>query len=142
MAGLVEEGLVRFIGVSNFPKPMIETLLSIRHVDSLQPEFSMIRVQLRDVINWCGEKGIGVVAYGPLGYGLLTGAIDATTQFHPKDWRGGQRPDMGADRDSYFGEDALRRTQALLVGLRPMADRLGITLSQLALAWTFSQPAV
>src|SRR5207302_3885127 len=79
---------------------------------------------------------------GPLGYGLLTGAIDATTQFHPKDWRGGPRPDMGADRDRYFGADALRRTQALLVGLRPMADRLRITLSQLALAWTFSQPGV
>ena len=65
---------------------------------------------LREVIDWCGEKGIGVVAYGPLGYGLLTGAIDASTEFHPKDWRGGQRPEMGADRDSYFSDDALRRS--------------------------------
>jgi len=142
MAGLVEEGLVRLIGVSNFPKPMIETCLSIRHVDSLQPEFSMIRVELRDVIDWCGEKGIGVVAYGPLGYGLLTGAIDASTEFHPRDWRSGQRPEMGADRDSYFSDEAVRRMHELLDGLRPIADRLGITLSQLALAWTFAQKAV
>jgi len=140
--GLVEEGLVRFIGVSNFPKPMIETCLSIRHVDSLQPEFSMIRLELRDVVDWCGTKGIGVVAYGPLGYGLLTGAIDASTEFHPRDWRSGQRPEMGADRDSYFGDEALRRVRELLDGLRPIADRLGLTLSQLALAWTCSQPPI
>ena len=140
MGALVDEGLVRFIGVSNFPKPMIETLLSIRHVDSLQPEFSLLLPDLRDVIDWCGKKGIGVVAYGPLAYGMLTGAITEDTEFHERDWRGGKRPDVNEQR--LFKPEKRTRALAVVDGLRPVADRLGITLSQLALAWTFHQPGV
>jgi aryl-alcohol dehydrogenase-like predicted oxidoreductase len=142
MAGLVEEGLVRYIGVSNFPKPMIETLLSIRHIDSLQPEFSLLFLDLRDVIDWCGKKGIGVVAYGPLAYGVLTGAITSDTVFHDRDWRSGKRQDVGADHNRLFSPEKFTRAMAVVDGLRPIADRLGITLSQLALAWTFHQPGV
>jgi aryl-alcohol dehydrogenase-like predicted oxidoreductase len=140
MGGLVKEGLVRYIGVSNFPKPMIETLLSIRHVDSLQPEFSLLLPDLRDVIDWCGTKGIGVVPYGPLAYGMLTGAITADTEFHEKDWRGGKRPDVSDNR--LFQPEKRVRALAVVDGLRPIADRLGITLSQLALAWVFHQKGV
>ena len=89
MAGLVEEGLVGSIGVSNFPVPFIERCMAIRHVDSLQPNFSLLYLELRDAIRWCGDRGIGVVAYGPLAFGLLTGAIDKGTEFHPRDWRSG-----------------------------------------------------
>jgi aryl-alcohol dehydrogenase-like predicted oxidoreductase len=141
MASLVEEGLVRFIGVSNFPKPMIETLLSIRHVDSLQPEFSILFPGLRDVVDWCGEKGIGVVAYGPLAYGVLTGAITRDTTFHERDWRSGKRSDVGY-YDRLFAPGKFERAMAVVDGLRPIADRLGLTLSQLALAWIVSQPPV
>jgi aryl-alcohol dehydrogenase-like predicted oxidoreductase len=141
MGGLVEEGLVRYIGVSNFPKPFIETLLSIRHVDSLQPEFSLLFLDLRDVIDWCGTKGIGVVAYGPLAYGVLTGAVDESTQFHERDWRSGKRTDVGY-YDRLFQPDKLKRALAVVDGLRPIADRLGITLSQLSLAWVFHQKGV
>ena len=140
MAGLVEEGLVRFIGVSNFPKPFIETCLSIRHVDSLQPEFSLLNVELRDLIDWCGEKGVGVVAYGPLAFGLLTGAVDRSTEFHPKDWRSGQRKDL--ETPDMFKPGKIERSLAVVEQLRPIADRLGCTLSQLALAWTFNQKGV
>jgi len=87
MTGLVDDGLVRAIGASNFDRKLIERCKSIRHVDSLQPHFSMLRLQNRDLIRWCGENGTGVVAYAPLGYGLLTGAISKDTRFHPRDWR-------------------------------------------------------
>jgi aryl-alcohol dehydrogenase-like predicted oxidoreductase len=140
MAGLVDDGLVRFIGVSNFPKPFIETCLSIRHVDSLQPEFSLLNVELRDVIRWCGEKGVGVVAYGPLAFGLLTGAVDGSTEFHPRDWRSGQRTDVRLPE--MFQPGKIERSLAVVEALRPIADRLGITVSQLALAWTFHQDGV
>jgi aryl-alcohol dehydrogenase-like predicted oxidoreductase len=140
MAGLVDDGLVRFIGVSNFPKPFIETCLSIRHVDSLQPEFSLLNVELRDLIDWCGQKGVGVVPYGPLAFGLLTGAIDRSTEFHERDWRGGRRNDIRTPE--MFRPGKIERSLAVVEALRPIADRLGITLSQLALAWTFHQKGV
>jgi aryl-alcohol dehydrogenase-like predicted oxidoreductase len=134
MAALVDDGLVRAIGVSNFDRELIERCESIRHVDSLQPHFSMLRLQNRDLIRWCGEQGTGVVAYAPLGYGLLTGAISKETRFHPRDWRsrGGKM----------FGPGRIERSLAVVDGLRPIAERLEITLAQLALAWTFHQPGV
>ena len=134
MAGLVDDKLVRAIGVSNFDQELIERCEPIRHVDSLQPHFSMLRLQNRDLIRWCGERGTGVVAYAPLGYGLLTGAISKDTQFHPRDWR--------ARGGKMFGPGRIERSLAVVDGLRPIAERLGITLAQLALAWTFHQPGV
>jgi aryl-alcohol dehydrogenase-like predicted oxidoreductase len=134
MAGLVDDGLVRAIGVSNFDRELVERCEAIRHVDSLQPHFSMLRLENRDLIRWCGERGTGVVAYAPLGYGLLTGAISKETRFHPRDWRsrGGKM----------FGPGRIERSLAVVDGLRPIAESLGITLAQLALAWTFHQPGV
>ncbi len=134
MAGLAEEGLVRAIGVSNFDQDLIERCESIRHVDSLQPHFSMLRLENRDLIRWCGERGTGVVTYAPLGYGLLTGAISKDTRFDPRDWRsrGGRM----------FAPGKFERSLAVVDGLRPIAERLGISLAQLALAWTFHQPGV
>src|SRR5207245_8433487 len=92
------------------------------------------------VIGWCGEKGVGVVAYGPLAFGLLTGAIDGSTEFHPRDWRSGQRTDVRLPE--MFQPGRIERSLAVVEALRPIADRLGITISQLALAWTFHQDGV
>ena len=140
MAGLVDEGLVRHIGVSNYGREQIESCLSIRHVDSLQPQFSMLHLNHRDLIRWCGEQGVGVVAYGPLAFGLLTGAIDHTTTFVKGDWR---RGDMGMDAyDEMFAQGKLERSLSVVDGMRPIAERLGCTVSQLALAWAFHQPGV
>jgi aryl-alcohol dehydrogenase-like predicted oxidoreductase len=140
MAGLVDDGLVRYVGVSNFPVPFIETCMSIRHVDSLQPQFSLLYVELRDLITWCGEQGIGVIAYGPIAFGLLTGAIDATTEFHPQDWRSGGNG--GGSWDRLFRPGKIERSLAVVDGLRPIAERLGCSVGQLALAWVFHQPGV
>jgi aryl-alcohol dehydrogenase-like predicted oxidoreductase len=139
MAGLVDEGLVRHIGVSNFDRALIERCQGIRHVDSLQPHFSMLHVPNRELIAWCGEQGVGVVAYSPLAYGLLTGAIDMDTEFDPRDWRG--RPGSGAYR-RFFAPGKRERSLAVTDGLRPVADRLGVTVSGVALAWAFHQPGV
>ena len=88
MGDLQDAGLVRHIGVSNFDRGQIETCLAMRHVDSLQPEFSMLTRANGDLIRWCGEQGVGVVSYAPLAYGLLTGAITTETRFPEGDWRG------------------------------------------------------
>ena len=134
MCELQDAGLIGSIGVSNFDRGQIETCLAIRHVDSLQPEFSMIVRENAELIRWCGDQGIGVVSYGPLASGLLSGAITAATRFPPGDWRG-EKQDEGPFAD-------LPRSLEVVDRIRPVAERLGCTLSQLALAWNVQQPGV
>lgn len=140
MAALVDDGLVRAIGVSNFDRELIERCEAIRHVDSVQPHFSMLHLRNRDLIRWCGGKGIGVVAYGPLAFGLLTGAIDGDTRFDPRDWRSGRYG--GSYWRALFAPGKIERSLEVVDGLRPIAERLAVSLAQLGLAWTFHQPGV
>jgi aryl-alcohol dehydrogenase-like predicted oxidoreductase len=135
MVSLIEKGLVRCIGVSNFDRELIQRCLAIRHVDSLQPHFSMLHLANRDLIRWCGEQGIGVVSYAPLAYGLLTGAITRQTSFPAGDWRGGTGEGM-------FAPGKIDRSLAVVDALRPIAERLGVTVAGLALAWNVHQPGV
>ena len=137
MAALLDDGLVRSIGVSNFDRPLIERCEAIRHVDSLQQEFSMLRLEDRDLIGWCGEHGTGVLSYAPLAYGLLTGTITSETRFDEGDFRGGEE-----EGGSLFAGGNRERSLAVVDGLRPIAERLGSTLAQLALAWNVAQPGV
>jgi aryl-alcohol dehydrogenase-like predicted oxidoreductase len=134
MGDLQDAGLALHIGVSNFDRAQIETCLAMRHVDSLQPEFSMLTRGHADLIRWCGEQGVGVVSYGPLAYGLLTGAITSETRFSDGDWRG-QEPKEGPFAD-------LEGSLAIVERLRAVADRLGCEPSQLALAWNVHRPGV
>ena len=114
--------------------------MSVRHVDSLQPEFSLLNLGNRDLIRWCGDRGIGVVAYGPLAFGLLTGAISTDTTFDERDWRSG-RAGMGSYA-TLFAPGKIERSLAVVDGLRPIAQRLGATVAQVALAWVWHQPGV
>jgi aryl-alcohol dehydrogenase-like predicted oxidoreductase len=143
MSILVDEGLVRWIGVSNFDLASIQRCEAIRHVDSLQPEFSMLNRENAELIHRCGEMGTGVVTYGPLAFGLLTGTIDAQTRFAEGDWRGGEDGDPDdPDEVNLFNADTLPKVLAIVEALRPIADRSGISLAQLALAWNVHQPGV
>ncbi|HEX6230696.1 MAG TPA: aldo/keto reductase [Actinomycetota bacterium] len=140
MADLVDEGLVRYVGVSNFDRDLVERCEAIRHVDALQQELSMLVLDDRELIGWCGDRGIGVLSYGPLAYGLLTGAIGRDTSFDPTDFRGGH--DEWAYWRTLFGPGKLERSLAVVDAMRPLADRLGLSLAQLALAWNVHQPGV
>ncbi|MEO8422471.1 MAG: aldo/keto reductase [Actinomycetota bacterium] len=135
MGELQDAGKVRFIGVSNFDRGLIERCEAIRHVDSLQQEFSMLALDDRELIRWCGEQGTGVVSYGPLGFGLLTGKISREQAVSASDWR-------RAEDDGPFTDQKLDRDLAIVESLRPIAEPLGITMAQLALAWNAAQPGV
>jgi aryl-alcohol dehydrogenase-like predicted oxidoreductase len=129
MSELVNEGKVRFVGVSNFNQGQMERCLAVRHVDSLQPQFAMVNPRLAELIRWCGEQGIGVISYGPLGYGVF-------------------RPSVLTEEDvvEILGEETTVPKRRAIVeqlrGVRPIADRIGIPMSQLALAWNVQQPGV
>jgi aryl-alcohol dehydrogenase-like predicted oxidoreductase len=142
MVELQEAGRVKWIGVSNFTKDMIERCLAIHHVDSLQQEFSMLNRSDADLIRWCGEQGVGVVSYGPLAFGLLTGTITADTVFPEGDWRGSDEENEDEDDVDLFSAEHLPGVLDTIERLRPIADRLGISLAQLALAWNVNQSGV
>jgi aryl-alcohol dehydrogenase-like predicted oxidoreductase len=134
MTELVAAGKVRAIGASNFDQTMLEECAAIRHVDSLQQEFSMLALDDRSLIRWCGEQGTGVVSYSPLGVGFLTGRYTRPQAEAIDDWRSGEGEWTTPERlDSVF---------RVVDGLPPIAERLGITMGQLALAWNIAQPGV
>jgi aryl-alcohol dehydrogenase-like predicted oxidoreductase len=141
MAGLVDDGMARWIGVSNFDADLIQRCEGIRHVDSLQPHFSMLWQRGRDdLFPSCDSNGTGIIAYGPLGFGLLTGAVTAATEFGEDDWRGGGHGMRYYDH--FFAPGKREATLEIVDAIRPIADRLDITLAQLALGWVVHQRGV
>jgi aryl-alcohol dehydrogenase-like predicted oxidoreductase len=132
MARLVEEGKVRAAGVSNFDVALLERAEAIRHVDSLQPPFSLIRRDSgADVIPWAAAHGTGVIVYSPMQSGILTDTFSAErlAAMADDDWR---------RRSEHFLEPNLSHNLALRDALRPIASRHGATVSAVAVAWTLA----
>jgi aryl-alcohol dehydrogenase-like predicted oxidoreductase len=141
MASLVEDGLVRWIGLSNFDRKLIERCEEIRHVDSLQPQFSMLMRKGRDdLFPFCESNGTGIICYGPLAYGLLTGRFTKDTKFGKNDWRGGGHG-VGYYK-SLFAPGKFEDNIDKVEELRPVANQIGVSLPQLALAWALHQSGV
>lgn len=138
MVSLVDDGLVRHIGVSNFNRELYDRCEVIRHVDSVQNQFSMFHQNGRnDFFSYLAEKGTGILAYSPLAYGLLTGAITKDTEFGDDDLRGGGHGAGGYEE--HFAPGVFEKNLEKVESLKPIADRLGLKLSQLALAWVVHQ---
>jgi aryl-alcohol dehydrogenase-like predicted oxidoreductase len=136
MAELVDEGKVRWIGVSNFDESLLARCEAIRHVDSVQPTLSLLqRGSLRAIIPWAAEHGAGVICYSPMASGLLTGAFDRArlAALGDDDWR---------TLAPAFQEPEVSRTLALVDRLRTLADELSTTTPALAVAWVLAQPGV
>jgi aryl-alcohol dehydrogenase-like predicted oxidoreductase len=132
LAQLVEAGLVRFAGVSNFSVELLERAEKVRHVDSLQPPFSLINREAgRELLTWTQEHGTGVIVYSPMQSGLLTGRFSAerVARLASDDWR---------RRNAEFQEPKLSRNLALVEALKPIAARHGASTAEIAIAWVLS----
>jgi len=136
MDKLVKEGKVRAAGVSNFNVELLERCEAIRHVDSLQPPFSLInRNAAEEEIPWCYKHHTGVICYSPMQSGLLTESFtaDRVSRMAADDWR---------RRSPEFNEPNLSRNLVLRDALGPIAKRHGTSVSAVAIAWTLSWPGV
>jgi aryl-alcohol dehydrogenase-like predicted oxidoreductase len=133
---LIEQGKVRLGGVSNFDVGLLNRCNAVRHVDSLQPPFSLIR---RDVaaqqIPWCESHKTGVICYSPMQSGLLTDrfSADRVARMADDDWR---------RHSAEFNPPNVNRNIALRDALKPIAQRHGTSVSPVAIAWTLSWPGV
>ena len=137
---IVRAGKVRFVGVSNFTVDQMEACMRVRRVDVVQVGYHLFdRRMEREVFPYCARHGIGVMGYGPLGHGLLTGTFTAATRFAEPDWRA-----KGiAFGQPIFTPENLPRNVAVVDRLRrEVAEPLGVSVSQLALAWVLRNPVV
>jgi aryl-alcohol dehydrogenase-like predicted oxidoreductase len=136
MIRLVEEGKVRAAGVSNFDVALLERCEALRHVDSLQPPFSLVRRRTgASEIPWAAKHGTGVIVYSPMESGLLTDSFTKARVegLAPGDWR---------RRSFRFQEPELDRILALRDALAPVAERHGTTIAATAVAWAHAWPGV
>jgi len=131
---VLEEGKARAIALSNFAPEQIREALQYGPVVSNQPPYSMLDRRIEaDVLPYCARSGLGVIVYSPLHQGLLTGKVTADRTFPPGDQRSWKPWFQSANR---------RRALRLLEKLRPVAERHGRTLAQLAVNWCLCQRGV
>src|SRR4051795_8648716 len=133
MKELVEAGKVRHLGLSESAPETIRRAHAVHPITALQSEYSLFTRDLEDeILPTIRELGIGLVPYSPLGRGILTGAITSEESLDPDDSR----------RSAYFPRlngEGLRANLRLVDAVRSLADRVGCTPGQLALAWVLAQ---
>jgi aryl-alcohol dehydrogenase-like predicted oxidoreductase len=135
LAELVAAGKIRHVGVSNFDAGEMEDFSKALQVETLQPPYHLFRRDIEtSILPYTKAHDIGVLVYGPLAHGLLSGALTEDTKFAPDDWRA---------KSAVFRGEAYRRNLAVVSALKRFAEfELGTTVGRLAVAWTLANPAV
>jgi aryl-alcohol dehydrogenase-like predicted oxidoreductase len=136
LAELKDQGLVRHIGVSNFDVEQLRRIGQIAPVETLQPQYSLIEREIeREILPFVEREGIGVIAYSPMGSGMLSGGMtrERIENLADDDWR---------KHDPRFNEPQLSRNLELVARLQTVADRHDTTPGAIAVAWTLRNPAV
>jgi aryl-alcohol dehydrogenase-like predicted oxidoreductase len=136
---IVKQGKARFVGVSNFTLSQLKACMSVRRVDIVQYGYHLFdRRMEKEIFPYCAENGIGVMAYGSLAHGLLTGTFTEETKFEETDWRS----KGGAFGLKPFAPENFPRNVRAVNDLKPIAQKHGKKMSHLALRWVLSNPAV
>ncbi len=131
MSRLIEEGKVRFLGLSEAAPETLQRACAVHPITALQTEYSLwTRDPEPEVLPTCRKLGVGFVAYSPLGRGFLTGAFKSPDDFETGDYR--------RNSPRFQGEN-FKRNLALVDKVQKTAAQAGLTPSQLALAWVLAQ---
>lgn len=134
LAGFVKDGKVRYIGVSNFNVQQMKRIKDIHQIASLQPPYSMFRREVEEeILPYCGENNIGVIAYSPMQKGLLTGKFtkERAENLPANDHR---------SRDPMFQPPQIDTNLRIIEELTKIAEQNGRTMAQLAVAWVLRRP--
>jgi len=134
LAKLIDDGKIRAAGVSNFGVEEIDAARRAGPLASNQPPYSMLRRDIeKEMVPYCIEHGVGLIAYSTLERGLLTGKVTMDRTFGKGDHRAGH---------PFFQPENRRRILAFLDRIRPVADAHDATLAQLAVNWTIHRPGI
>ncbi len=134
---LVQQGKIRYGGVSNFNVTQMQQCERVAPIASLQPPYSLLRREVEEkILSYCDENNIGVVAYAPMASGLLTGKYTAEriSRLPKSDWR--------SRRGDLFQPPKLDKNLAFVEKLKSIAADEGKTVAQLAVAWVLRRPEV
>ncbi len=135
VAELIKAGKVRYGGVSNFSVEQMKRVQPIHPIASLQPPYNMFNRDIEaEILPFCADNNIGVIAYGPMETGLLTGKFtpEKIAALPDNDWR--------KTRNDQYQEPRLSANLDFVEKLRPIAARSGHSLAQLAIAWVNRRP--
>ncbi|TYT72575.1 aldo/keto reductase [Microcystis aeruginosa] len=129
---LKAQGKIRAIGVSNFSRSQLEAAGQYGRIESIQPPYSLFwRSVEKEIMPYCIDNNISILAYSPLAQGLLTGKFRNGYQLASEDHR---------IKNKLFHGENFQRVQAALTQLEPIANRYNCSLAQLSLAWLIKQP--
>ena len=136
VAELIKEGKVRYGGVSNFNLEQLKRAQSIYPIASLQPPYSMLKREIEEeIMAYCNENNIGIIAYSPMQAGLLSGKFtkERAAKLPDSDWR---------SRNAFFKEPQISIIVEMVEKLKSIAQNKGITMAQLSLAWVLRRKEV
>jgi aryl-alcohol dehydrogenase-like predicted oxidoreductase len=137
MAALVqlrEQGKIRAIGLSNYSVEQMRAALECGPVHSLQPPYSLLNREIEnEILPFCRQQGIAVLAYSPMAKGILTGKYEKEATFSEDDVR---------DRDPNFSGERFHRNLEVVAGLREVGAQVGRSPAQVAVNWVIAQPGL
>jgi hypothetical protein len=129
---LKQDGKIRYYGLSNYSGEMLRAALHFGSYDTVQPPYNLMKRGIeRNVLPICLEHNLGVLCYGPLHKGLLTGKFDGSERFD----------DLRSRMADFQGEQ-FRENVETVNRMKPIAERLGKSVTQLALRFVMDHPAI
>jgi len=135
MLKMQAEGKINFIGVSNFDIPLLKRTVKAASIVSIQPQYSLLeRTVEKDILPFCRKEGIGIMTYGSLGSGLLTGKYKKLPTFKKSDAR--------SFFYQFYKSPCWERADALIAGIKKIAKERKKPVAQVAINWVAQQQGI